>query len=322
MTLASATGRPFEITHIRAGRSRPGLRPQHVAAVRAAAMACQARVSGLFEGSLDLKFEPREIASGEFHFEIGTAGATTLVLQTVVPILAQSCEASRVELIGGTHVPASPSCHYLSRHWIEMTERVGLSARVHMRSMGFYPRGGGAVMCEITPWRNRRELILDERGELVGLRGISASARLRGDVAHRQMRSAERLLWESRRLDVSWTDCDIAALSPGSFIQIEAIFQHGRGAFCGLGERGLRAEVLGERVARDVLAFLDSRGAVDPHIADQLVVPMALGRGGRLTTTFVTRHLETVVETVTVFGFRARAWGAPPEPGVVEVLGP
>jgi RNA 3'-phosphate cyclase len=271
-----------------------------------------------------LRFEPRDVAAGAFHYEIGTAGATTLVLQTIIPALAQARETSRVELIGGTHVPASPSYHYLSRHWIGMAERTGLSARTRLIAAGFYPRGGGTVRCEIEPWRERRELVLENRGGLVGLLGVSAAARLKGEVARRQKGAAERLLWESRRLEVKWTDTDdeIQAVSPGSFIQIEAVFEHGRGAFCGLGARGLRAEVLGERVARDVIAFLDSEGAVDQYLADQLVVPLALGKGGRLTTTVVTRHLETVVRVLSSFGFRARTWSVPAEAGVVEISGP
>src|SRR3954467_12169825 len=129
LALSAVTGQGFEITKIRARRSVPGLRPQHLAAVRAAALICQAKVGGAYDGSPDLRFEPAEIHSGEFRFEIATAGAATLVMQTIVAPLATASGTSRVEVTGGTHVPHAPSYHYLERHWTAMVARLGLGPR-------------------------------------------------------------------------------------------------------------------------------------------------------------------------------------------------
>jgi RNA 3'-terminal phosphate cyclase (ATP) len=321
LSLSAATGRAFHITRIRAGRVRPGLQPQHLAAVRAVAMLCGADVGGAFDGSPDVRFEPGPVRAGEFRFEIATAGALTLVLQTVIPPLATAAEPSRVEVTGGTHVPRSPSFHYLARHWAAVVERLGLRVRLDLVRAGFYPPGGGEARAEVAPWTSRpARLVVERRGKLVAIRGITGAARLPG-VAERVRRAAQERLWEARRLESAWEVAELPAPSKGCFVLVEAVFEEGRAAFGVLGERRVRAEALGDRAARHVLKFLDAdEGAVDPYLADQLVVPMALaGGGGRVTTPEVTSHLETVAAVVQQFGIPARTWGRRGGAGGVEV---
>jgi RNA 3'-terminal phosphate cyclase (ATP) len=321
LTLAAVTGQGFEVTRIRARRSRPGLRPQHLAAVRATAMSCQAEVHGAFDGSPDLRFQPGPVTAGAFDFDIGTAGATTLVLQTVLPALATVEEPSRVVITGGTHVPLSPSFHFIARHWVPMVGRLGLHPRVDLEHAGFAPRGEGRLRAEVSPWTRPTGLDLTRRGSLLEVRGLSAAARLKGDVARRQAGAARALLWEQRRLESDWEVLEMPAPSPGSCLQVEGIFENGRAAFALLGQRGVRAEVLGERAARQLLHFLDLEDAcLDPWLADQLAVPLALaGGGGRLTTSKVTSHLETVAEVLRLFGTPASTWGRRGEPGGLEI---
>jgi RNA 3'-terminal phosphate cyclase (ATP) len=321
LALAAATGQGFRIDRIRARRARPGLRPQHLSAVRATAMACGAEVHGAFDGSPDLRFLPGRPAAGDFQFDIGTAGAATLVLQTVAPVLATAEAASRVELVGGTHVPRSPGFHYLARHWAEAVAGLGLRTRPELARAGFYPRGGGVVRARIEPWARPASLDLTRRGALVAVRGIAGQARVRSDVGRRAAEAARALLWEERRLETEWEVVELASASPGAFAQVEAIFERGRAAFGQLGERGLRAEVMGERLVRRLLRFLgDEEAAVDPWLADQLAVPLALaGGGGRLTTSEVTSHLETVAGVMRAFGVDARAFGRRGGPGGLEV---
>jgi RNA 3'-terminal phosphate cyclase (ATP) len=321
LALSAATGQGFRVERIRARRTRPGLRPQHLAAVRAAGMACTAEIHGAFDGSPDLRFLPGRPTAGEFRFDIGSAGAATLVLETIAPILATAPAGSRVEVIGGTHVPRSPSFHYLARHWSPVVERLGLRVPLALERAGFYPRGGGVVRAEISPWRRPAGLDLTRRGALVAVRGIAGQARLRGDVARRAADAARTLLWEQRRLETEWEVAELPATSPGAFVQVEAVFENGRAAFALLGERGLRAEVLGERAVRRLLRFLgDEEAAVDPWLADQLAVPLALaGGGGRLATSEVTSHLETVAAVLRAFGVEAHAFGRRGGPGGLEV---
>ena len=321
LALSAATGQGFRVERIRASRLRPGLRPQHLAAVRAAAMSCGAEVHGAFDGSPDLRFQPGPVAAGEFRFDIGTAGAATLVLQAVLPVLATASAPSRVDVTGGTHVPRSPGYHFLSRHWAEVVGRLGLGVRLRLERAGFYPRGEGLVQADVGPWPRPATLDLSRRGPLVAVRGIAGAARIRGDVARRAADAARALLWEERRLESEWEVVDVDAASPGAFLQAEAVFETGRAAFGLLGERGLRAERLGERAARRVLKFIeDEEAVVDPWLADQLALPLAIaGGGGRLQTSEVTSHLETVAAVLRQFGVPASTWGRRGGPGGLEV---
>ena len=325
LALSTVTGQAFEITRIRANRPVPGLRPQHLAALRAAALVSSARVGGAFDGSPDLRFEPGPLRPGQFQFEIATAGALTLVLQTVLgPLARAGGEASRVTVTGGTHVPASPSYHYLANHWAPVVERLGMRTHYRLERAGFYPRGGGAVTAEVQPWSGAGEpLVLEERGTLIAVRGTAGMGRLKADVAGALRKAAQERLWESRRLETAWEEVTVPSASPGSFLLLEVVFEQGRAAFGFVGQKGVRPEVLGDRAARTLLKFLDGEGAVDPHLADQLAVPMALGgKGGRVTTTEVSLHLETVAEIVSLFGIPARTWGRRGGPGGLEVSPP
>jgi RNA 3'-terminal phosphate cyclase (ATP) len=321
LSLSAATGQGFKVERIRARRTRPGLRPQHLAAVRAAAMACGAEVHGAFDGSPDLRFVPGAPAAGDFHFDIGTAGAATLVLQTILPVLAMADGASRVEVVGGTHVPLSPVFHYLSRHWAAAVEPLGLRMSFALGRAGFQPRGGGEARAQVSPWRRPTTLDLSQRGALVAVRGVAGQARMKGDPARRAAEAAQALFWEKRRIETGWDVSELQSASPGAFVQVEAVFENGRAAFAQLAERGLRGEVLGERLARRLLRFIDDEeAAVDPWLADQLAVPFALARGGgRATTSEVTSHLETVAAVLRKFGFEARSFGRRGGPGGLEV---
>jgi RNA 3'-terminal phosphate cyclase (ATP) len=321
LALSAVTAQPFEITRIRERRPVPGLRPQHVASVRAAAMVSGAKVGGAFDGSPELRFEPGTITPGDFRFEIATAGATTLVLQTVLLPLATAGAPSTVAVTGGTHVPAAPSFHYFARHWCAAVAGFGLKVSAELVRAGFYPPGGGEVKAAVQPWtRPDAPRRLEERGPLSSIRGLSGSARLKGGVAQRQADAARSRLWEARRLESAWEIVEVPAASPGSFLLLEAVFENTRAAFGFLGEKGLRSEVLGDRAARVLLRFLENEGAVDEHLADQLALPLALsGRGGRVTTDAVTAHLQTVAGVLGQFGFGARTFGRPGGPGGLEV---
>jgi RNA 3'-terminal phosphate cyclase (ATP) len=152
LTLSLLTGKPFHLKNIRAGRSKPGLQPQHLASVRAAGQIGQAQVLGDQIGSRELHFEPGPIVAGKYHFGIGTAGATSLVLQTIyLPLALKGDRPSEIVITGGTHVKASPSFHFLDATWKAYLERMGLPLALQMRQPGFYPRGGGVIQAHVEP---------------------------------------------------------------------------------------------------------------------------------------------------------------------------
>lgn len=322
LALSAATGQGFAMSRIRERRPRPGLLPQHVAAVRAAALVCGAQVHGAFDGSPDLRFEPGAVAGGEFRFELTGGEPVAPVVQMVAPALARAAQPGRVVVTGGTHVPVAPSLEYLSRHWAAAVEPLGIRCACRLERAGFHPRGGGEARAQIAGGAASADALrLEDRGALLEVRGLSGAGKLKGDVARRQAEGATRRLWEERRLEAKWDVVDVKANSPGSFLLLEAVFERGRGAFGFLGERRLRPEALGERAARRLLRFLEEEGAVDPLLADQLVVPLALARGGRITTPAVSPHLETVTAVLPAFGVSARTWGRRGGPGGVEVGG-
>jgi RNA 3'-terminal phosphate cyclase (ATP) len=320
LALSAVTGQGFELVRIRADRPRTGLKPEHVDAVRAAALVCGARTGGVFDGSPDLRFEPERVAPGTYRFEAGGGGPVSLVLEAVAPILAAAPEASRVEASGATHVPGAPSAHFLARPFADVAARLGLALSVEVVRAGFRPRGGGEVRAVISPWTRSEDPRLDERGPFVALRGLSGAWRVKDAVAERMRDAALALLWKHRRLEASWEVVDLKAASPGSFLFLEAAFVQGRGAFGYLGDRSQEPEVLGERAARRALKFMEEEeGALDPWLAEALAVPMALAGGGRLTTTAVTRQLEAVAAVCTRFGRRAQVFGRRGGPGGLEI---
>ncbi len=320
LALSVVTGRGFQMTRIRAGSSRPGLQPAHLTAVRAIAMTCDAKVNGAFDGSPDLRFEPGTLKPGEFRFEIETAEASGLILQTVLVVLSTAGVRSRVAVTGGTHVPGSPSYEYLAGPWAATVGRIGIRTRFELVRAGFYPAGGGEMSAVVEPWARPAGLILDERGPLRAIRGVSASGRLKTDVARRQREAAESRLWEARRLASEWAVVDVPASSPGAYLFLDLEFERGRAAFGLLGERGVRPEQLGDRAARQALKFLDAEGAVDPWLADQLALPLGIGGiGGRVTTPEVTERLENAAAVLRLFGVPARTWGRRGGPGGLEV---
>jgi RNA 3'-terminal phosphate cyclase (ATP) len=252
---------------------------------------------------------------------MGGPGSVGFVLQTVVPVLAGASRPSRITITGGTHVPLAPTFDYVARPWAATVERLGIRATFALDQAGFAPRGGGVVRASVEgEWARPRALDVGERGALVEVRGVAGSGKVKGDVARRMSEAARSRLWEARRIESSWDVLDVKAAAPGSFFLLEAVFESSRAGFAALGERGLRPELLGERAARRLLRFLDGEGATDPFLPEQLAVPLALaGGGGRVTTSALSAHLETVVSVLRAFGVEARTWGRRGGPGGLEV---
>jgi RNA 3'-terminal phosphate cyclase (ATP) len=322
LTLSALSGQPFHLRQIRTGQPRPGLHPDQTAEVRAAALCCEARLVGAFDGSTDLRFEPGAPAAGEYHIELPGAASAAQVAQMLVPILAAAPEPSRVTIVGGTHVPRAPLHEAVAGPWLAGLAAVGLRASARLVGIGFHPAGGGQVALAVEGWTRPAAFDWGRRGELMSLRGVSVGSRLRGEVGQRQREGCARHLWEQRRLEVAWDVVTARSTSPGAYLHVEAVFEHSRASFGLLGQRGVAPEALGQRLARRILRFLDLEGAPasDTFTAEQSLVPLALaGGGGRLTTPEIGLHLEQAVELLRLFGRAVRLTGRRGGPGEVEV---
>ena len=301
LALSLITNKPFTIVNIRKRRAKPGLMAQHLKAVEAAAAVGMARVEGAQLGSQSLTFEPSGVRSGSYHFDVGTAGSTSLVLQTILLPLSFACGDSTVTVIGGTHVPWSPCFHYLERHWLHYMQAMGFRIELKLDEAGFYPRGGGSVRAVIHPADKVLPMNLTHRGALKKIRGISAVANLDVSVAERQRIQAIKQLGDLS----NYAEIEIMQLrarSKGTFLLLVGEFENSQCCFYGLGALRKRAERVADEAVSEFLAFLASDGAIDHYLADQLILPMALARGAsEIRTSKVTQHLTTNARIVKMF---------------------
>ncbi len=321
LTLSVMTGQPARITNIRAKRKKPGLRAQHLQAVQAAAKICKATVEGAHLGATELVFEPGEISGGKFLFDIGTAGSTSLVLQTILLPLTQAGRKSTVTITGGTHVNWSPCFHYVDWHWLQYLRQMGILVEMNMDVAGFYPQGGGRIWAKIQPTGPINPLSLTERGRLCQIRGISGTANLPRDIAKRQRQRVVSRLGSKYPLNDIRT-VQFPSRYKGTLMLLLAEFEHSQCCYFALGAPGKRAEVVADEVVADIEEFMTSDGAIDQFLADQLLLPLTFANGtSRLHTSKVTQHLLTNVEVIQAFTpAEIKIDGQLGEPGLVEVV--
>lgn len=301
LTLSLLTGKPFEISRIRAGRRKPGLMPQHLSAVAAAAAIGGARVAGAQPGSTRLAFAPAGLRGGSYRFDIGTAGSTSLLLQTLLLPLAYAGSPATVVLGGGTHVAWSPCYHYLELHWLPYLRQIGISASLSLRKAGFYPRGGGELWAAVEPARGLLPLVLRERGRLLRASCLSAVANLDLSIAVRQQ---ARALARLRPLisEVASRAIRLKGVGRGTMLLLLAEFERGGCCYFALGERGKPAEQVADAAADAFIAFIQGEAAIDSFLADQLLLPLVLANGTSvLHTAQVTPHLLTNIAVIREF---------------------
>lgn len=302
LALSLLTGKAFHLRKIRANRKpKAGLRPQHLASVRAAASIGSAKIAGASVDSSDLTFEPGPIVPGDYRFAIGTAGATALVLHTIyLPLAWQASGPSRVILEGGTHVSTSPCFHFLDTTWRAYMERLGLRIRLEMTRPGFYPRGGGEVIVYIQPCTELHGLNLRQGIDVTRATGFSAGAGVPEHVAKRQARRA------TERLKRKGIDAEIELQTweggPGSVLGIVIDTAPMPAFFFGLGARGKPAETVADEAAEQAIAFAGARAPVDAHSADQLLLPLCFSNdASEFHVQAITRHLTTNIAVIGMF---------------------
>ncbi len=303
LSLSMLTGQAVRIEAIRAGRSKSGLQAQHLTAVRAAAVVCRASLRGDALGSMTLEFVPQTCEiSQDYDFDVAearhgsSAGSVTLVFQTVFLPLALVGGPSRLIIHGGTHVPWSPPVPYLRHVFLPAVWQMGLRAEVTLNRYGWYPAGGGEAEFKIstTSQSPLSTLQLTQRGELRKVWGVAAVSNLPSHIAQRMASRAANILKAGGLRPDKLEAAHVEATGPGVGIFIFAEYEHIAAGFCAYGRKGLPAEKVAEEACDELLAHHHSGAAVDPHLADQLMLPAALARApSQWTTSRVTRHLLT-----------------------------
>lgn len=299
LALSLVTGRPFRLEHIRAKRPRPGLMRQHLTAVLAARDISGAMVEGAEIGAEAIAFTPGPVRPGEYTFTVGTAGSTTLVLQTVLPALALAAGPSFLTLEGGTHNPFSPPFEFLDRAFLPLFNRLGPRVEARLERHGFYPAGGGKVRVSVTPTERFGRLELRERGELMGRRAVAMVSALPVAIAHRELAVlAQRLGWEDEACQVE----DLRQTTgPGNVVAVELTHGELTERFTAFGRKGVPGEAVAAGVADEALAYLAAGVPVGEHLADQLLVPLALGGGGVFRTVEPSGHTRSQMELLKRF---------------------
>jgi RNA 3'-terminal phosphate cyclase (ATP) len=268
-------------------------------ALQAAAAVCDAKVTGAEVGSGEITFRPGAVKAGDYQFAIGTAGSTTLVLQTVLPALLTASIPSTIRITGGTHNKASPPVDFLQRTYLPLVERMGPRVQLDLVRHGFYPRGGGEILARVTPAARLVPITLNERG---ARKSGYAEAYISGipmHVASRELEIVGKMLnWPAENLHIRGLSGEFG---PGNALTLTIEHEHITEVFTGFGEKGVSAESVAKRAVDAARSYLGSEAAVGPHLADQLLLPMALAGGGEFVTMPVTQHFESHVAIIGKF---------------------
>jgi RNA 3'-terminal phosphate cyclase (ATP) len=302
--LAAITGRAIRVRCIRARRDKPGLAPQHLAALRAVAALSAARSAGLELRSDTVELAPGGIAGGRHRFDVGTAGSVTLVMQALLPVMIAGGAPCTATIAGGTDVRAAPPLDYFGEVLLPLVRRMGADARLTVRRRGYYPRGGGEVELAVAPGKGIQPLELAHRGEVGRVAGVAHVANLPDHIAARMRSSVLDRLDPAMRARAAIETHVLgpeAANGPGGAIVAWASAEHTILGAGRVAERGLLAEALGEAVGEALAADLASGATLDLHAADQMLIYLALARGGAFATRELTSHAHTAIWLIEQF---------------------
>lgn len=317
LSLSLVTGQRFRMTNIRGARKpRPGLMRQHLACVTAAAQVGDAAVDGAELGSQELVFAPGRVRAGDYSFAIGSGGSTSLVLQTLLPALWHAEGASTVRIEGGTHNPLAPPFEFIEQCFLPVLKTMSAAASVHLERPGFMQAGGGVMTSRIEPVAEWRPLELMERGVQKRLFARVLHAHLPASIAERGIKTAGKVLgWPAERFELRQAK---ESIGPGGAMLLGAEFENVCEIASGFAQMGRSAESIAEGAAKGLRNYLASTAPVGRHLADQLLLPMALGRGGVFRTLPLSAHSRLNMEVIGKF-LPARWRTTETGPGVWQV---
>ena len=299
LALAMITGQPFRITRIRANRPKPGLMRQHLAAVQAAARISGATVTQAELGSSELAFEPGQVMAGDYEFAIGSAGSCTLVLQTLVLALLNAEGPSTIRVTGGTHNDMAPPVQFLQRAYRPLLEAMGARVDFSLERYGFYPAGGGTVVARVEPCAGLNPITLLERGPRRAGYAEAFTAGIPPSVGQRELDCiGAKMGWDEDQLKPHVLPGE---QGPGNAVLITLEHEHVTEVFAGFGAKMVRAEAVAGQAFKEAREYIASGAAVGEHLADQLMLPLALAGGGSFTASTVSRHALTNADVIACF---------------------
>lgn len=299
LALSMLAGTPFRIENIRANRSKPGLRRQHLTGVLAAAEISGATTDGAAVGSGTLSFRPGSVRPGEYAFDIGSAGSTTLVFQAVLPALLTAAGPTTLTLTGGTHNPGGPPLDFLEKAFLPLIRRMGPGVTIQTDRPGFAPAGGGRWTVRVDPVSRLAPLHLPERGPIRRTSGRAVVAGLPRHIAEREVAViAKTTGWPATSLTAEELP---AAWGPGNVVMLEVEGEYVTEVFSAVGRPGLSAERVAGDAARQAARYLAADVPVGDCLADQLLLPLALAGGGAFVTLPLSRHSATNIEVIRMF---------------------
>ncbi|MBV1909413.1 MAG: RNA 3'-terminal phosphate cyclase [Kangiellaceae bacterium] len=298
LSLSMCLKQPIRINNIRAGRKKPGLLRQHLTCVRAAQEICNATVKGDELCSNFIEFTPGEINGGEYRFAIGTAGSTSLVFQTILPALLQAASKSTVSFEGGTHNMQAPSYEFITKSFLKALEKIGPKVDCKLERYGFYPNGGGQWTAEINPIKETKRLKLLDRGDLVARNATTIISKIPLHVSQRELKKvAQKLNWTANEL----FENEVDSIGPGNLISLKLVYENTVELFDEVAQRGLTAERVAGKAVSSLKRYMNSKAVVGEHLADQLLLPMALNAGGSYITHAVSEHVRTNANVINQF---------------------
>jgi RNA 3'-terminal phosphate cyclase (ATP) len=300
LSLSIITQTPFTLSPIRPNRDRPGLQRQHLTAVRAAAQISNAQLEGDALLSTSLTFRPGHLRPGSYSIDIGSAGSTSLVLQTILPPLLLAPSPSSIELIGGTHNPGAPPYPYLEQTFLPLLNRMGPKVNATLHRAGFYPNGGGRIAIIVTPAKKLSPLHITTRGHITHRSCTCVIGRIPDNVAERELARVAHAFpdWPPTSFQSDRVPED---QGPGNLLYTTVASDHLTETFSSVGSRGIRAESVADDVIAQTHDYLASPAPVGPYLADQLLLPLALAGSGSYLTTSLTRHCTTNIHTIQSF---------------------
>ncbi|MBK1830519.1 RNA 3'-terminal phosphate cyclase [Verrucomicrobiaceae bacterium R5-34] len=299
LSLSMITGEAFRISNIRGLRKKPGLMRQHLTCVQAALEISGGSADGVEMGSTELIFKPGSITAGDYHFKIGTAGSTTLLAQTLIPALLRAGEGSTILLEGGTHNPLAPSACFLQHVFLPQLSKMGAKVQLDLQRHGFAPAGGGAIRCQISPCTALKPLHLNERGEEQSRRVLCHLAHVQETVAERELAAACKSLgWDP---DCGETIDATDSSAPGNCLSAMMQFSHVTEMVTSHGAYGKSSERVARAAAKSMKNYLNSGAVVGTHLADQLLLPMALAGDGSMITLSPSNHVKTNIKVIQAF---------------------